>query len=168
MFPPMVSEKTLMPLGSDVSSGFDRQSAEAAQAEPSWPTNTPTRSRLRLRTLVTLRWWFLLGQTALLITISQGLHFDAPYGFCAALVGLSCWVNLLTGVASPGQRMTTPWEATAQLTLDILQITGLLYLLFHKIHSHSGKGPHQKNDSDKYRQDNLLLHGYDHDKHPGS
>ena len=124
----MVSETTSIPPGPTVSSGLDRQSAEAAQAEPVWPTSAPSRSRLRLRTLVTLRWWFLLGQTAFLVTISQGLHYDAPYGLCAGLVGLSCWVNLLTGVASPGQRMTKPWEATAQLTLDILQITGLLYL----------------------------------------
>ncbi|HEX5377168.1 MAG TPA: ActS/PrrB/RegB family redox-sensitive histidine kinase [Phenylobacterium sp.] len=86
------------------------------------------RGRLRMRTLVTLRWVVLLGEVAILLTAGVGLGFQAPYALCFGLIGASAWVNLLTGVASPGQRMTGEWEATAQLAFDIAQITGLLYL----------------------------------------
>ena len=81
-----------------------------------------------MRTLVTLRWVVILGEVAILLAAGLGLGFRAPYALCFGLIGASAWINLLTGVASPGQRMTGAWEAAAQLAFDVAQITGLLYL----------------------------------------
>ena len=107
--------------------GLDRQSPTAAQGEVAWPGRS-TRGRLRMRTLVTLRWVVILGEVALLLIAGLLLDFKAPYALCFGLIGASAWINLLTGVASPGQRMTGAWEATGQLAFDIVQISGLLYL----------------------------------------
>ncbi|WP_309644849.1 ActS/PrrB/RegB family redox-sensitive histidine kinase [Phenylobacterium sp.] len=84
--------------------------------------------RLRLRTLVTLRWMIVAGELLLLAVAGLGFGFSAPYPFCFAVVGAAAWVNLLTGVASPGQRLIGDWEAVGQLSFDIAQISTLLFL----------------------------------------
>jgi two-component system, sensor histidine kinase RegB len=83
--------------------------------------------RLRMRTLVTLRWLVIAGEVAILAA-AGALGFHAPYPLCFAVIGASAWVNLLSGVASPGQRLIGDWEAVGQLAFDILQISALLYL----------------------------------------
>ena len=105
---------------------LDRSAPVDAQAM--WDEAEVRRSHLRVRTLVTLRWLVIAGQTLLLAVMGLGLGYDAPYALCGAVVGAGAWINLLTGVASPGQRMTGAWEAAAQLAFDVAQITGLLYL----------------------------------------
>jgi two-component system, sensor histidine kinase RegB len=86
------------------------------------------RSQLRVRTLVTLRWMIIAGEVLLLLVVGLGLNYQAPYPYCFAVVGAAAWINLLTGVASPGQRIFGDGEATAQLALDIVQISALVYL----------------------------------------
>ena len=44
------------------------------------------------------------------------------------MVGAAAWINLLTGVASPGQRVFGDREAAAQLGFDILQMSALVFL----------------------------------------
>jgi two-component system sensor histidine kinase RegB len=68
------------------------------------------------------------GEIAILATARLALDVDAPFLLCFALVGMAAWVNLLTVVASPGQRIMNDLEATAQLAFDICQIGGLVYL----------------------------------------
>jgi two-component system sensor histidine kinase RegB len=53
---------------------------------------------------------------------------NAPYALCLAVIGLGAWINVLTGVVSPGQRVFGDWEAAGQLAVDILQIAALVYL----------------------------------------
>ncbi|CAN5446214.1 ActS/PrrB/RegB family redox-sensitive histidine kinase [soil metagenome] len=84
--------------------------------------------RLRMRTLVTLRWTLIVGEVAILLVGGLFLGFRAPYAICFGLIGAAAWINLLTGVASPGQRMIADWEATAQLAFDIAQISVLVFL----------------------------------------
>jgi two-component system sensor histidine kinase RegB len=93
-----------------------------------WAEGAVHRGRLRVRTLVTLRWLVVLGEVLLLLVVGVGLGFSAPYPLCFAVVGAGAWLNLLTGVASPGQRIFGDTEAAAQLALDILQIGILVFL----------------------------------------
>lgn len=86
------------------------------------------RGQLRMRTLVTLRWLVIAGEVAVLAVAGLAFGFQAPYAVCFGLIGAAAWINLLTSVASPGQRLLSDWEAAAQLGFDIAQITGLLYL----------------------------------------
>lgn len=107
-------------------SGLDRQSQDPAQDAP-WDVGALGGGRLRMRTLVTLRWLVIAGQVGVLAA-AGALGFQAPYPLCFAIIGASAWINLLSGVASPGQRLVGDWEAVGQLAFDLLQISGLLYL----------------------------------------
>ena len=92
-----------------------------------WAEGAVHRGRLRVRTLVTLRWLVIGLETALLLVV-LGLGYTVPYPLCFAVVGAAAWINLLTGIASPGQRVFGDREAAAQLSLDILQISALVFL----------------------------------------
>jgi two-component system sensor histidine kinase RegB len=92
-----------------------------------WAEGAVHRGRLRVRTLVTLRWLLVAGEVALLLVLMV-MGFSLPYPLCFAVVGAGAWVNLLTGVASPGQRVFGDREAAAQLSLDIGQMSALVFL----------------------------------------
>jgi two-component system, sensor histidine kinase RegB len=92
-----------------------------------WSEGAVHRGRLRVRTLVTLRWLVVAGEVALLLLV-RGMGFAAPYALCFAVVGAGAWLNLLTGVASPGQRVFGDREAAIQLSIDLLLISTLIFL----------------------------------------
>lgn len=110
------------------SPAFDRQSPEQAQGVGDWGGADPRGGRLRLRTLVTLRWMIIGGELIVIMAAGLILGFQAPYALCFAVIGASAWVNLLTGVASPGQRLIGGWEAIGQLGFDLAQISVLLFM----------------------------------------
>jgi len=111
------------------SAGLDRTVTAAAQGESGdWAEGAVHRGRLRVRTLVTLRWLVVGGEALLLLVVALGLGLKAPYPLCFAVIAVGAWLNLLTGVASPGQRVFGDREAAAQLMIDILQISVLVYL----------------------------------------
>jgi two-component system sensor histidine kinase RegB len=107
------------------------QAGEADAAEGSvpqdWAEGAVHRGRLRVRNLVTLRWLVVSGEAVLLL-VAMAMGLAAPYALCFAVVGAAAWVNLLTGVASPGQRVFGDREAAAQLSIDILQVGVLVFL----------------------------------------
>ena len=97
------------------------------QDELAWTRSGPTHRQLRTRTIVAMRWLILLGEASVFLIAQFILHFDAVFGACYILIGAGVLANLATNLASPGPRMAGPWEATAQLSFDIAQISGLLY-----------------------------------------
>lgn len=116
------------PLPPSSNPSLDRQSPELAQdgAAP-WDVGALRGGRLRMRTLVTLRWLVIAGEVAVLAA-AGALGFEAPYAWCFAIIGASAWVNLLSGLASPGQRLLGEFEAVGQLAFDLAQIAALLFL----------------------------------------
>lgn len=93
-----------------------------------WSEGAVHRGRLRVRTLVGLRWMVVGGQTLLLLSLlAVGLRVSA-YPLCFAVVAAGGVLNLLTALMSPGQRVFGDREAAIQLGLDIAQIGGLLLL----------------------------------------
>jgi two-component system sensor histidine kinase RegB len=84
--------------------------------------------RLRLRTLVGLRWSAVGGQMLALLTARFLLAFDVPLLACLGVIALAALFNLALVLALPPQRVLRPWEAALQLGFDILQL-GLLLLL---------------------------------------
>ncbi len=86
------------------------------------------RTRLRLRTLVWLRWVGIAGQTALVLGVSQGLRFDLPLAACLAVIAAAAWLNVALTLSSRTDRATREWEATAQIAFDIGQLALLLGL----------------------------------------
>lgn len=107
--------------------GGDKAGSQAAQGV--WDSADVSRSHLRVRTLVTLRWLIVCGQALLLIVLGFALGYDAPYGFCAAVIGAGAWVNLLTSVALPLQRVMDHREAVSHLSVDLAQMAVFLAFL---------------------------------------
>jgi two-component system sensor histidine kinase RegB len=108
-----------------VKPGPDTLGQAAAQAAA---VATPRAGRLRVRTLITLRWLALAGQAITLAVVWQALHFPAPYAACAVVVGVGAWLNLLLTLNPISRRTARDWETTAQLAFDIVQLAALLYL----------------------------------------
>jgi len=89
---------------------------------------TPVFGRVRLRTLILLRWLAVLGQTIAVVFVHYGLGFDLPLGACLGVVACSAWVNAWLSLAMPTQRFAKDWEAFFQLAYDVLQLMVLLGL----------------------------------------
>jgi two-component system sensor histidine kinase RegB len=84
--------------------------------------------RVRLDTILRLRWLAALGQLAAIFVVAQGLEFDLPIVPCLAIVSLSALLNLALQIAfNPMQRLE-PRHAASLLALNIIELAGLLYL----------------------------------------
>src|ERR1700745_3999377 len=84
--------------------------------------------RLRVDTLVKLRWLALFGQTAALVVTYFGFGFSLPLGACFLVIATSVALN--TGLRSRFERTGRLEDVPAAFLLgyDILQLTALLYL----------------------------------------
>ena len=124
----MASERNLAAGGLLPASGLDRPEAGAAQVDADWDEAGARRGRLRLRTLVTLRWLVIAVEVVALASAGAAAGLRAPYPLCFGVIAAAAWINLLTGVASPGRRQCSDAEACAQLGFDIAQIATLVFL----------------------------------------
>jgi len=84
--------------------------------------------RLRLNTLIRLRWLAIVGQSVAVLVVGYGLKFPLPVSACFALIACSAWMNLLLTFRYPAAHRLTPLSAFAILTFDSLQLAGLLYM----------------------------------------
>ncbi len=84
--------------------------------------------RLRLSTLIRLRWLAIGGQSAAILIVGLWFGFPLPFGACFALIAVSAWLNLGLRIAFPASHRLDPNWATLLLAYDILQLAGLLYL----------------------------------------
>jgi two-component system, sensor histidine kinase RegB len=85
-------------------------------------------SRLRLVTLVRLRWIAILGQLATLTFVAFYLQFPVALGVCLALIALSAWLNVFLVVRFPARHRLSIGHATLMLIYDIVQLAALLYV----------------------------------------
>ncbi len=84
--------------------------------------------RLRVDTLVKLRWLALLGQVAALIVTYFVLRFSLPLGPCLLVIAASAWLNIGLRLRFGRTDRLEDVPAAAMLAYDILQLTALLYL----------------------------------------
>jgi two-component system sensor histidine kinase RegB len=113
----------------DLEPGVDRLRRPAAQGwDALWPAGVPRRGRLRVRTLTTLRWIAVAGQTATVVGVAYVLNLPTPVAACFGIIALSAWLNVLVSLAVSGQRLASDNEAAAHIAFDILQLSALLYL----------------------------------------
>jgi two-component system sensor histidine kinase RegB len=83
-------------------------------------------SRVRVRTLVLLRWLAIVGQTVAVLFVRYGLNVDFPLPWALAAIGVSIAVNL--ALTRRSQDLAREWEAAAQLAYDAVQLAVLLAL----------------------------------------
>lgn len=89
---------------------------------------TPVFGRLRLRTLVMLRWLAVAGQTLTVLLVHYLVGFELPIGACLGVIMASAWINVWLTLSVPPQQFAKDWEAFAQLGYDVLQLCALLIL----------------------------------------
>ena len=85
-------------------------------------------SRLRVGTLVRLRWLSIGGQLAAVIGVAFGLGFPIPLVSCLAVIVVSTILNVSIGMFYPVGHRMSDGGASLLLGYDILQLAALLYL----------------------------------------
>ncbi|WP_088348330.1 MULTISPECIES: ActS/PrrB/RegB family redox-sensitive histidine kinase [Rhodomicrobium] len=85
-------------------------------------------SRLRLQTLIRLRWVAVLGQTLTVLGVYFGLGFALPLAACLAVISLSALSNIALQRAFPPSHRLQSTHAMLMLGYDVLQLSALLYL----------------------------------------
>lgn len=85
-------------------------------------------SRLRLQTIVRLRWFGVGGQLLAVLGVRWGLGFEFPVGACLSLIAISAWVNVFLRLRYPARFRLSPSIATMLLAYDIAGLAALLYL----------------------------------------
>jgi two-component system sensor histidine kinase RegB len=90
----------------------------------------PTRDaeRLRLDTLIRLRWLAVIGQTFALLLVGWWLGFDLPLGPCFTVVAASVWLNVFLRLRNPPTKRLTEAQAVVYLGYDVAQLAALLFL----------------------------------------
>jgi two-component system sensor histidine kinase RegB len=85
-------------------------------------------SRLRLQTIVRLRWLAVLGQSLTVVGAYWILGVDLPIGGSLAIISLSAWLNVVLRIRYPASQRLKNGYAFVMLGYDVLQLAGLLYL----------------------------------------
>lgn len=101
-----------------------------SDTEPRPPAPIPgfwdATSRVRLRTLVMLRWLAIGGQTVAVLFVRFVLNVDFPLNWALAAIAISVAVNLF--LTRRRHELAREWEAAAQLAYDCVQLAVLLAL----------------------------------------
>ena len=95
-----------------------------AAVPPFWSAT----SRVRVRTLIVLRWLAVVGQTIAVLFVRYGLNVEFPLGWALAAIGVSVALNLALTFMRRAQELALEWEAAAQLAYDVVQLAVLLAL----------------------------------------
>ncbi|MGA1804596.1 ActS/PrrB/RegB family redox-sensitive histidine kinase [Rhizobium sp. HT1-10] len=90
--------------------------------------NLHTSRRVRLQTLVRLRWLAVGGQAATVAIVAFWLQFPLPLLPCCVLIACLAWINLFLTLRYPPTHRLEPPATFALLGLDLLQLCGLLFI----------------------------------------
>ena len=91
---------------------------------PDWLRQGET--RLRLQTIVRLRWLAVLGQSVTVVGAYWVLGIGLPIGGCLAIIALSAWLNVALRIRYPASQRLKSGYAFVMLAYDILQLAALL------------------------------------------
>jgi len=95
---------------------------------PRDPARAAAPGRLRLRTLVAIRWAAVLGQAAAVLVVELGLGFELPLVPVATTIFAAAVANVILAVTRPAQARLTDRQGAFYLAFDILQLALLLFL----------------------------------------
>ncbi|MFN4164448.1 MAG: ActS/PrrB/RegB family redox-sensitive histidine kinase [Ferrovibrio sp.] len=84
--------------------------------------------RVRLQTLVLLRWIAIVGQLLAILFVHFGLNFRLPLLPALGIVGVSALLNILLFVVYPTAKRLSEIGAAGYLAFDLLQLGLLLFL----------------------------------------
>ncbi len=85
-------------------------------------------NRLRLNTLIRLRWLAIFGQSAAVLIVAYGFDFPLSVSLCFLLIAAAAWLNVVLALRYPAAHRLKPSAAIGILMFDATQLLGLLYL----------------------------------------
>jgi two-component system sensor histidine kinase RegB len=85
-------------------------------------------SRVRVRTLILLRWLAIIGQTIAVLFVRYWLNAEFPFDWALAAIAVSVGLNIVLMSARRSQDLAREGEAAAQLAYDVMQLAVLLAL----------------------------------------
>jgi two-component system sensor histidine kinase RegB len=89
---------------------------------------SPAAGRVRLRTLVLIRWLAVVGQVSA-VAIADGRYgLSVPLGACLFVIGAAVLVNLVASAVYPPTRRLSEAETFLILLFDLTQLCFLLYI----------------------------------------
>jgi two-component system sensor histidine kinase RegB len=83
---------------------------------------------VRLRTLVTLRWFAVLGQAGAALVAAQVYDLQFNYALVSIVIAGSVLANLVSRYSQPENKRLSEREATLWLFFDLVQLSLLLFL----------------------------------------
>lgn len=99
-----------------------------ARRPTSFLTDDPAKGRVRLRTLIILRWVAIIGQSAAILVATYGLGLRINLGLCYLAIGASVATNLVAMFVYPPNKLLPEREVLMTLLFDLSQLAFLLYL----------------------------------------
>lgn len=85
-------------------------------------------SRLRMQTIIRLRWFGVGGQLFTVAGVYWWLGFMFPVGWCLAMIAVSAWLNVFLRIRYPARHRLSQSFATTLLAYDVAELAALLYL----------------------------------------
>lgn len=86
------------------------------------------RRKVRVDTLVGLRWFAVAGQLAAILLVEFGLDFGLPFWECIAVIALYAWVNVVLRLQFRMTPRIEPDRAAWLLAFDIVELAALIFL----------------------------------------
>jgi two-component system sensor histidine kinase RegB len=83
---------------------------------------------IRLRTLIALRWWAVIGQVTALIVAQQVYDLKLEIGLCYLVIGAAVLSNLIASFVFPANKRLNESENLLFVLFDMLQLGMMLYL----------------------------------------
>jgi two-component system, sensor histidine kinase RegB len=93
-----------------------------------WTLKELRPDRVRLQTLILLRWMAIAGQIIAIVVADQVYKIQLPLGLCYLAVGGSIIANLLASYIYPVTKLLSETEALLTLTFDLTQLSLLVFL----------------------------------------
>ncbi|MGR6432667.1 ActS/PrrB/RegB family redox-sensitive histidine kinase [Rhizobium sp. PAMB 3182] len=84
--------------------------------------------RLRLQTLIRLRWLAICGQGLTVALVSLALGFDIPLVMAAVLIASLAGLNMYLTFGFPAAHRLTPRATLIVLSFDLIQLSALLFI----------------------------------------
>jgi two-component system sensor histidine kinase RegB len=83
---------------------------------------------VRLKTLIALRWFAVIGQAITVLIVQYWLEFELPLAACLSVIALSAWLNVAMRMHYGNVQRLEPGPVAWLLAYDIAQLTVLMVL----------------------------------------
>lgn len=108
-----------------MSAGMDDRQRRSGQAAMPGVTR---RGRLRLRTLILIRWIAVMGQSVTVLVVYFGLDFELPLALCLGVIGALALSNAFLTMRRVAASRLDDRAAALLLGFDVVQLALLLYV----------------------------------------